>query len=164
MKWLFSRRLLEVDELAIKICFEAFNPWQEIQDYQAKFQEASTRIGATSIFIGTMRDLNDGLTVQGMTLEHYPGMTEKQLEKIVSEAEQRWKITESYIIHRVGEIWPDDTIVLVAIWAMHRGNAFDACRFIMEALKSTAPLWKKELLASGQMRWVEKNTDGYQKT
>jgi molybdopterin synthase catalytic subunit len=148
----------------IKICPEAFNPWQEIQGYQDTVAEAPAKFGATSVFIGTMRDYNEGVGVQSMTLDYYPGMTEKQLEKIVADAGQRWQMIDAYIIHRVGEIWPDETIVLVAVWSAHRGDAFDACRFIMEALKSTAPFWKKELLGSGQTRWVEKNTDGYRNT
>jgi molybdopterin synthase catalytic subunit len=146
----------------VKICSKAFNPWQEIQDYQATLA-AIAKFGATSIFIGTMRDYNEGVAVQSMTLDYYPGMTEKQLEKILADAGQRWQIIDTYIVHRVGEIKPDDTIVLVAVWSSHRGDAFDACRFIMEALKSTAPFWKKEMLNSGQTRWVEKNTDGYRK-
>ncbi|NOU20860.1 MAG: molybdenum cofactor biosynthesis protein MoaE [Methyloglobulus sp.] len=163
MKWHFSHRSLEV-EVKVKIRTEAFNPWQEIQSYQDTTAGASGKFGATSVFIGTMRDYNEGVHVQGMTLEHYPGMTEKQLEKILADAGQRWQIIDATIVHRVGEIRPDDTIVLVAVWSSHRGDAFDACRFIMEALKSTAPFWKKELLSSGQTRWVEKNTNGYQKT
>jgi molybdopterin synthase catalytic subunit len=91
-------------------------------------------------------------------------MTEKQLNKIVADANQRYQIIDAYIVHRVGEIVPDESIVLVAVWSAHRGDAFDACRFIMEALKSTAPFWKKELLESGQTRWVEKNTNGYRKS
>lgn len=150
--------------MKVKICAEAFNPWQEIQGYQDTALEASAKFGATSIFIGTMRDFNEGVGVQSMTLDYYPGMTEKQLEKILTDAGQQWQLIDTYIVHRVGEIKPDDTIVLVAVWSSHRGDAFDACRFIMEALKSTAPFWKKELLDSGQTRWVEKNTDGYQKT
>ncbi|MEQ1485746.1 molybdenum cofactor biosynthesis protein MoaE [Methyloglobulus sp.] len=150
--------------MTVKICTEAFNPWQEIQDYQNTFLGNSANFGATSIFIGTMRDYNEGVGVQSMVLEYYPGMTEKQLEKIIADAEQRWQIIDTYVVHRVGEIKPDDTIVVVAVWSSHRGDAFDACRFIMEALKSTAPFWKKEVLDSGQTRWVEKNTDGYQKT
>jgi molybdopterin synthase catalytic subunit len=148
----------------VKICTEAFKPWQELQNYQDTVLGNSANFGATSIFIGTMRDYNEGVGVQSMTLEYYPGMTEKQLEKIIADAEQRWQIIDTYVVHRVGEIKPDDTIVLVAVWSSHRGDAFDACRFIMEALKSTAPFWKKEVLDSGQTRWVEKNTDGYQKT
>jgi molybdopterin synthase catalytic subunit len=147
----------------VKISPQAFNPWQEIQSYQDSLPKDVAKFGATNIFIGTMRDYNEGLTVQSMSLAYYPGMTEKQLEKILADAGQRWQLIDAYIIHRVGEIKPDDTIVLAAVWSAHRGDAFDACRFIMGALKSTAPFWKKEVLASGQTRWVEKNTDGYKK-
>jgi len=108
-----------------------------------------------------MRDYNEGVDVQSMVLDYYPGMTERQLEKILDTADQKWEIIDAYVVHRVGEIRPDETIVLVAVWSAHRGDAFDACRFIMEALKSTAPFWKKEVLGSGQTRWVEKNTNGY---
>jgi molybdopterin synthase catalytic subunit len=147
----------------VKICPEAFNPWQELQDYQDKVGRNSAQFGATSIFIGTMRDYNEGVGIQSMTLDYYPGMTERQLEKIMSDAEKQWQIVDAYIAHRVGKIQPEETIAMVAVWASHRGDAFDACRFMMEALKSTAPFWKKEHLASGQTRWVEKNTDGYHK-
>lgn len=149
--------------MKVKICPNAFNPWQELQDYQTGLRKASGKIGATNIFIGTMRDLNEGAAVQSMVLEYYPGMTEKHLEKILLEASQKWQLIDTYIAHRVGEIKPDETIVLVAVWSSHRGDAFDACRSIMEALKSTAPFWKKELLISGETRWVENNTDGYHK-
>lgn len=149
--------------MKVKICPEAFNPWQEVQDYQATIAGVPVKFGATSIFIGTMRDYNEGVGVQSMTLDYYPGMTEKQLEKIAADAGQRWQLVDATIVHRVGEIRPEDAIVLVAVWSSHRGDAFDACRCIMESLKSTAPFWKKEVLVSGQARWVEKNTDGYQK-
>jgi molybdopterin synthase catalytic subunit len=162
MKSPFSRRLPEVN-VAIKICLGAFDPWQEIQDYQNNAFTDPIKFGATNVFIGTMRDINENETVQCMTLEYYPGMTEKQLDKIVNEAKEKWCFLDAHIVHRVGEIKPEDTIVLVSVWATHRGDAFDACRFIMEALKSTAPFWKKEVLASGQARWIELNTDGYQK-
>ncbi len=150
--------------MTVKICNGAFNPWEEVQAYQARVLTSPTTFGATCVFIGTMRDFNDAATVKRMTLDHYPGMTEKQLELIIADARQRCKLLDAYIVHRVGEIKPEDSIVLVAVWSTHRGDAFDACRFIMEALKSTAPFWKKEELASGQTRWVEKNTDGYQKS
>jgi molybdopterin synthase catalytic subunit len=163
MKSHFSLQLPEV-EVQVKICPAAFNPWQEIEDYQYAVIGANRGFGATTIFIGTMRDYNEGVGVQRMTLDYYPGMTERQLEKIIADAGERWQLIDAFIVHRVGEILPDDTIVLVAVWSAHRGDAFDACRFIMEALKSTAPFWKKELLQSGQTRWVEKNTDGYRKT
>jgi molybdopterin synthase catalytic subunit len=97
-----------------------------------------------------------------MTLEHYEGMTEKQLAKIVEQASQQWAVLDALIVHRVGDILPNEPIVLVSVWTMHRGDAFDACRFIMEALKSHAPFWKKELLITDEERWVTHNTDGYQ--
>jgi len=109
-----------------------------------------------------MRDFNEGQTVQSMTLEHYPKMTENQLGKIVSEAQQQWALLDSLIIHRIGEVSPDDSLVLVAVWSSHRGDAFDASRFIMEALKSRVPFWKKEQLTNNQQQWVAQNTDGYQ--
>jgi molybdopterin synthase catalytic subunit len=149
--------------MKVKICAEAFDPWRELQSYQEIVGRNSSKFGATSIFIGTMRDYNEGVSVQSMSLDYYPGMTEKQLEKIIADAAKQWQIIDAAIVHRVGEIRPDEPIVLVAVWASHRGDAFDACRFMMEALKSTAPFWKKEQLASGQTRWVEKNTDGYRK-
>lgn len=147
--------------MTIKISAVEFDPYQEIQVYQkARLANIGT-VGATSIFIGTMRDFNDGVAVKGMTLEYYPSMTEKQLEKIVTEAQRQWQIIDSLVIHRVGDIMPNESIVLVAVWSSHRGDAFDASRYIMEALKSKAPFWKKELLASENERWVAKNTNGY---
>jgi molybdopterin synthase catalytic subunit len=94
-----------------------------------------------------------------MALEYYPGMTERHLQRIVEEAGSRWDFLDALVVHRVGALYPNDPIVLVAIWSAHRAAAFDACRFIMEALKARAPLWKREALANGQ-RWVEKNTQG----
>ncbi|MDD5461675.1 MAG: molybdenum cofactor biosynthesis protein MoaE [Methylococcales bacterium] len=147
--------------MAIRICAGVFDPYQEIQAYQSTNLENSGAIGATSIFIGTMRDFNEGDAVKGMTLEHYPGMTEKQLEKIVTEARQQWHIIDTLIVHRVGKILPAESIVLVAVWTSHRGDAFDASRYIMDALKSKVPFWKKELLITEDERWIVENTDGY---
>ena len=140
---------------------ESFDPWQEVQAYQKQQANMTGKFGATSVFIGSMRDFNEGDDVVGMRLEHYPGMTEKQLAAIVSEADNQWQIIDSLVVHRVGEIVPEQAIVLVAVWTAHRGDAFDACRYIMEALKSKAPFWKKEKLASNSERWVMKNTNGY---
>jgi molybdopterin synthase catalytic subunit len=145
--------------MTILIRSERFDPWGEIQQYQNAIPSG---FGATSIFIGTMRDFNDGDTVKAMTLEHYAGMTEKQLEKIVAEAKQQWAILDTLIVHRVGNILPNEPIVLVSVWTAHRGDAFDGCRYIMEALKSHAPFWKKEVLTTDEERWVAHNTDGYQ--
>ncbi len=147
--------------MKIKILARAFDPWQEIQAFQNMMPEMRGKAGANSIFIGTMRDFNEGSNIKGMTLEHYPGMTEKQLCHIVDEAMQKWQIIDVLVVHRVGELFPDDPIVLVAVWSSHRGDAFDSSRFIMEALKSKAPFWKKELLVSNDERWLEKNSDGY---
>lgn len=137
-----------------------FDPWQETADYQQRLGEPGSA-GAASTFVGTMRDFNEGEQVQAMTLEHYPGMTEKHLREICEQAEQRWRILDCLVLHRVGEIGIGEAIVLVAVWAAHRGDAMDACRFIIEDLKSRAPFWKKEKLAKGE-RWVEENTSGYE--
>jgi molybdopterin synthase catalytic subunit len=147
----------------IKIVAEPFDPWKEIQQFQKSAPGMSGKFGATSVFVGTMRDFNDGDDVKGMTLEHYPGMTEKQLGKIITEAMQKWSVLDVLVVHRVGDVFPDDAIVLVVVWSSHRGDAFDTNRYIMEALKSKAPFWKKELLVSDEKRWVGRNTDGYKK-
>lgn len=147
--------------MEIKIVSEKFDPWQEVQVFQQMANEMQGKYGATSIFVGTMRDFNEGDNVKGMTLEHYPGMTEKQLENIVAESMRKWQVIDALVVHRVGDILPDEPIVLVAVWSSHRGDAFDASRYIMDALKSKAPFWKKELLHSNTERWVDKNTHGY---
>ena len=112
------------------------------------------RIGALASFVGLVRDINDGAGVWEMTLEHYPGMTEKALEAIVDEAKARWDIYGALVIHRVGPLRPCDQIVLVAVTSAHRGEAFAACEFIMDYLKTRAPIWKKEIGAA-DARWVE---------
>ena len=111
--------------------------------------------GAVVSFTGLVRDLNQGEAVARMTLEHYPGMTEKALEEIVNEAISRCDLTDVAVIHRVGELRPSDQIVLVAVTSAHRGDAFAACEFIMDYLKTRAPFWKKERLKDGSSRWVE---------
>ena len=144
----------------VKIVPHAFDPWHELQHYQSQFLHQG-QFGATATFVGTMRDFNEGDGVTGMTLEHYPGMTESELTKIIVEATERWSLDDVFIMHRVGDILPGEPIVLVACWSAHRAAAFDACRHLMEALKSRAPFWKKETLRDDSKRWVEKNTDGY---
>jgi len=114
----------------------------------------NAKIGAVASFIGLVRDINDGAKVGAMTLEHYPGMTEKSLEKIVAEATARWEILDCTIIHRFGELKPTDQIVLVVVASGHRGDAFAACEFLMDYLKTKAPFWKKEQTPEGG-RWVE---------
>ncbi len=120
---------------------------------------ASADIGAVVSFIGQVRDINDGDTVNTLTLEHYPGMTERALAQIELEAQSRWQINSSLIVHRVGTLKPLDQIVLVAVASAHRGEAFKACEFMMDYLKTQAPFWKKESTPEGE-RWVEaKNSD-----
>ena len=106
-----------------------------------------------------MRDLNEGDQVSQLTLEHYPGMTEKALEAIVSQAQNRWAIFDAIVIHRVGTLQATEQIVLVAVSSAHRSEAFKACEFIMDYLKTEAPFWKKERMQSGE-RWLDaKNSD-----
>jgi molybdopterin synthase catalytic subunit len=112
------------------------------------------RVGAIVTFVGTVRDMNDGSQVKGMTLEHYPGMTEKALEEIIAQAKSRWDLYKTLVIHRVGPLLPEDQIVLVAVTSAHRGEAFAACEFIMDFLKTAAPFWKKEETPEGS-RWVD---------
>ena len=111
-------------------------------------------IGALVSFVGQVRDINDGDAVNTLILEHYPEMTEKALLAIESEAKTRWDIVDSLIIHRVGTLKPTDQIVLVAVTSAHRGEAFKACEFIMDYLKTSAPFWKKEATSQGE-RWVD---------
>ncbi|HEY0721026.1 MAG TPA: molybdenum cofactor biosynthesis protein MoaE [Gammaproteobacteria bacterium] len=145
--------------MKIEVRSTPFAPWELLQAHEREVLAAG-RYGATAVFIGTMRDFNEGDTVRGMTLEHYPGMTERHLEKIVANAIARWALDDALVVHRVGELNPADPIVLVAVWSAHRKEAFEACRHIMEELKSSAPFWKKERLEQGT-RWVEKNRSGY---
>ncbi len=146
--------------MKIEIRAEPFDPWRELGDYERDHGPAAGSSGATAVFVGTMRDSNEGDHVTAMTLEHYPGMTERHIEQICATAAERWALLDTLVLHRVGELRPNDPIVLVAVWSAHRKDAFEACRFIMEDLKSKAPLWKKEQLGAGS-RWVEKNTPGY---
>jgi len=131
----------------------------QAQDFDAGAEIAALRrgdpkIGAVASFIGVCRDANDGEAVKKMTLEHYPGMTEKAIEKIISEARRRWDVMDALVIHRIGELKPTDQIVLVVVTGAHRGEAFAACEFIMDYLKTRAPFWKKEETPQGA-RWVE---------
>lgn len=135
----------------------AFEPWEELRRYQSEALDHTGRIGATATFVGTMRDFREGDSVHAMVLEHYPGMTEAHLHRITDEARARWDIIDALIIHRVGIMRPGDPIVLVVVWAAHRSDAFGACRYLIEELKSRAPFWKKESL-TGEERWVEHNT------
>lgn len=120
----------------------------------AALRKGDPRVGAVVTFLGTVRDMNDGSSVKGMTLEHYPGMTEKALQDILDQAKARWDIYQSLVIHRVGPLLPEDQIVMVAVTSAHRGEAFAACEFIMDYLKTAAPFWKKEDTPEGG-RWVD---------
>ena len=146
--------------MKIEILDHPFDPWQQVVDYKRDKLLNNPKIGASSIFLGTMRDYNDGEEVESMFLEHYPEMTEKYLTNIVDVAIKKHKVFDGLVIHRVGEILPTDPIVLVATWSEHREGSFDATREIMESLKSEAPFWKKETTNRG-FKWVEsgsKNT------
>lgn len=112
------------------------------------------RVGAQVSFLGLVRDINEGKGVSEMALEHYPGMTEKALEEIVSEAKGRWDIYDALVIHRVGPLRPCEQIVLVAVTSAHRGEAFAACEFIIDFLKTRAPFWKREVTPAGA-HWVD---------
>ena len=122
-----------------------------------KLTEGNHQIGAIATFVGLVRDIADKDTISAMVLEHYPGMTEKQLADIEHEANQRWDLNSSLIIHRYGRLEPGDNIVLVACASSHRENAFDACHFLIDWLKTRAPFWKLEETSEGA-RWVEAKT------
>ncbi len=144
--------------MQIELSPNSFNALRRLEDYQDSLSQ-SGKYGAMSNFIGTMRHFNEGKDIVEMFLEHYPGMTEKSLESIVNKAQQQWNIIDSLVVHRVGNIQPNDAIVLVAVWSTHRVDAFESCRYIMEQLKSTAPFWKRETTKNNH-HWVEKNTPG----
>lgn len=136
--------------MPVRIQQEDFDVSAEIKALRA----GDSRVGAVASFIGTVRDLNDASQVSTLTLEHYPGMTEKALTRIVDDARQRWDIYDALVVHRVGALEPGDQIVLVAVTSAHRGESFAACQFIMDYLKTRAPFWKKERTPNGE-RWVE---------
>jgi len=159
MRWHFFHRSRGAEMPRVKLYEQVFEPYSELQAFEASLREqhGAGQYGATASFVGTMRDFNEGDNVTGMFLEHYPGMTEKALQAICQQAMNEYPILDCIALHRVGDIQPNDAIVIVAAWSAHRGAAFDACRFLIEKLKSEAPFWKKETLGDGQ-RWVEKNT------
>jgi molybdopterin synthase catalytic subunit len=136
--------------MAVRIQTEDFDSGREI----AALRAGNARVGAVAAFIGTVRDVNDAAHISSLTLEHYPGMTEKALTAIVDEARERFDILDALVIHRVGTLAPTDQIVLVVVTGAHRGEVFDACRFLMDYLKTRAPFWKKEATPQGA-RWVE---------
>ncbi|MYN20314.1 molybdenum cofactor biosynthesis protein MoaE [Rugamonas sp. FT107W] len=120
----------------------------------AQLRAANPKVGAVVSFVGTVRDLNEGASVAEMELEHYAGMTEQSIQAIIEQAKQRWPIYGALVIHRVGPLKPLDQIVLVAVTSAHRGEAFAACEYIIDYLKTEAPFWKKEQTPDGA-RWVD---------
>ena len=142
--------------MLIDIREQAFDPWHEVRHYQENGGLVSGSYGACAMFVGTMRDFNQGAEVKQMYLQHYQGMTEHQLSAIAEQALTRHQLLDLMIVHRVGDIKPNDPIVLVATWSAHRTAAFDSCRQIMEYLKSKATFWKKETLKS-KSRWIDQS-------
>jgi molybdopterin synthase catalytic subunit len=134
----------------VRVQPEDFDTGRELE----ALSRGRTDVGALASFIGLVRDSNDGSAIRGMTLEHYPGMTESALEDICRQAHERWDLIDTLVIHRVGPLSPGDRIVLVGVTSAHRGEAFAACEFIMDYLKTRAPFWKREDTALGP-RWVE---------
>jgi len=136
--------------MPVRVQQEDFDPGQET----ARLTEGRTDIGGVVSFVGLVRDMAGGQPVEEMTLEHYPGMTERQLEQIEAEANRRWDLDGSLIIHRFGRLSPGDRIVLVATASAHRAEAFSAAEFLMDWLKTKAPFWKSELTPKGS-QWVD---------
>lgn len=136
--------------MTVRVQVEDFDVGAEL----LALRQGNPKIGAIACFVGLVRDMNEGDAVAGMSLEHYPGMTEKALAAIVDEAKGRWDIYNALVIHRVGDLKPTDQIVLVAVTGAHRGEAFAACEFIMDYLKTRAPFWKREETPQGA-RWVD---------
>ncbi len=141
--------------MTIRVQEAAFNPWEVLDAHeQAEHARLAGQTGGVAVFVGSMRDFNQGQSVTAMTLEHYPGMTEAYLGRIRDEAQRRWELVDSLILHRVGPLAPGEPIVLVACWAEHREAAFAACRYLIDELKTRAPFWKQEQTGAG-LRWVE---------
>ena len=136
--------------MTVRIQSDDFDVGAEV----AAIRRGNAGIGAVATFTGLVRDVNEGETVSEMTLEHYPGMTEKSIEDIIAQARGRWNVIDAQVIHRVGVLKPTDQIVLVVVASAHRGDAFAACEFIMDYLKTQAPFWKKEQTQEGA-RWVD---------
>jgi molybdopterin synthase catalytic subunit len=134
----------------IRVQSEPFDPNREVDELRGN----DPTVGAVVTFIGLMRDFNEGVEVQRLFLEHYPGMTEKVLKEIVAEATERWPLRGCRVVHRVGELTPMEPIVLVAVASFHRKEAFRACEFIIDHLKTKAPFWKRESTQNG-VRWVD---------
>ena len=126
----------------------------DVQRELRQLRKGDARVGAVCLFVGTVRERNDGSAVSSMELEHYPGMTEKSIQTMMEKAQQRFDIYAARVIHRVGLLHPEDQIVMVAVTSAHRGMSFQACEFLMDYLKTQAPFWKKEVTPEGA-RWVD---------
>jgi molybdopterin synthase catalytic subunit len=146
--------------IQIQLQPKVLDPFKVIQTFQSQPEFKAAHYGANAIFIGTMRDFNEGDDVVAMHLEHYASMTERQLQALTLKVLEQYPVEHVLIEHRVGDIVPADPIVVVAVWSAHRKSAFAACRELMEALKRDAPFWKHEVLSNGTKRWVEHNTAG----
>ena len=141
--------------MAVRVQEEAFGVGQEL----AALTAGRVDVGAVASFVGLVRDRNDGQGITAMTLEHYPGMTQSALDDIVAQARSRWDLLDVLVVHRYGRLVPGDPIVLVLVSSAHRGEAFSACEFVMDFLKTSAPFWKKEVTPDGA-RWVDaRDTD-----
>jgi molybdopterin synthase catalytic subunit len=140
----------DADNFKVLVQREDFDVSSEL----ALLRQDNNQVGAITSFVGLVRDINDSLGVSSLQLEHYPGMTERSIERIVLQASERWALLGATVIHRIGRLSPADQIVLVAVSSLHRGESFAACEFIMDYLKTQAPFWKKELTSSGE-RWVD---------
>ncbi|HEV7801436.1 MAG TPA: molybdopterin synthase catalytic subunit MoaE [Burkholderiales bacterium] len=136
--------------MTVRVQTEDFDIGAEI----AAIRKGNPAIGAIASFVGVVRDVNEGDAVSEMTLEHYPGMTEKSIDEIIGQARGRWNVIDALVVHRVGLLKPTDQIVLVIVASSHRGDAFAACEFIMDYLKTRAPFWKKEQTGEAA-RWVD---------
>ena len=136
--------------MGVRVQEEAFDVGREL----AALTAGRVDVGAVASFVGLVRDRNDGQGISAMTLEHYPGMTQSALEDIVEQAKSRWDLLDVLVVHRYGRLVPGDSIVLVLVSSAHRGEAFSACEFVMDFLKTNAPFWKKEVTPDGA-RWVE---------
>ena len=143
--------------IRVLIHAEPFDAGREI----ARLHADAPGVGAVASFLGVVRDENDERRVGSMRLEHYPGMTERAIERIVRDAHSRWPLSAATVIHRVGTLAPGDAIVLVAVASAHRGEAFRACEYIMDFLKTRAPFWKKEATPEGE-RWVESRCSDFE--
>ncbi|MFN3610523.1 molybdenum cofactor biosynthesis protein MoaE [Tepidimonas sp.] len=141
---------MALERRSVTIQTESFDLGAEV----AALRAGDAGIGAVCAFLGTVRDVHDGDAVATLELEHYPGMTERAIDAMIDEAARRFDIRGVRVIHRVGPLQPQDAIVLVAVTSAHRGQAFQACEFLMDYLKTQAPFWKKEHTPQGA-RWVD---------